>query len=103
MILKIEIEENAGRFKLIDEIKEFDYKYVSMKDYEGTLDELIGRTTKNGLISSYVDKDKMGNFVLLSFIDGSEQSDGYEMRYILSNMSVYVLNENGDTIEKIRY
>lgn len=102
MILKIETIDGCNRYKLIDEIKEINYEYISMKDHETTLNRLVGMTPENGLIESFVDKNgaNTGNFVLITICNAGQIK---HERYILTNLSVYVLNDKGDTIERVRY
>lgn len=99
MILKIEVLNNSSKYKLIDNVEEFNYEYISIKDLSRTIDALR-RDSIGCEVINLVNESKPGNFVLVS-IEKRERPFG--IRYILSNMSIFVLNDKGDTIERVRY
>ena len=101
MILKCAITK-FGNWKIFDDVHNLDYEYRSAKKFDDVTkwySDIYGehsRVYSWGLPNDNEFHDK-GNFLVMRF----NQND--ESIFVLTQYSVYLMNDEGKTIERIRY
>lgn len=106
MIIKALIPSTGRRgWKYISAVDNFDVEFHNSEDFEQERDKMIKLTNNgvNNLYCWYNEKERRG-FVILSIWKYKRNSDQRlikESMFVITDESVFLLNDNGDTIERL--
>ena len=98
MILKCSRKE-FGSWKIFDDVHSLKYEYRSAKNYGSKMIEEYSFPDTTTLIwdESELCKKKAGNLLVLEFISNGDRYN------VITFFPVFLMNDEGKTIERLRY
>ena len=103
MILKTKVNSNY-KWEYIDNVKKINYEWKNMDEFSGYM-KMLGNNYPDSRIYNYtdeVDKSRKSFFAIWVYTgDTREIGIWSDPIIVLNNRESYILNDKGDTIERI--